>query len=116
MLEAVTRWGAAGADVSDESSLPFAQCPIPGDDSRLDVDAVVAEWCAERQLAMPTHLARRTELHVEALEDLIRRTGRDPPGVGRRARRLDPGCDGELGVARRRDARMGRRDPRPTVA
>ena len=74
LLEAVARCGDLPG-VSEEASLALSRAPVPSDESLLDMDAVVARWCAERGLPVPTDVGRRTEIHLEAVESIIARMG-----------------------------------------
>ncbi len=54
--------------VRDDATSAMQRAPAPEDESWLDVDAVVAQWCAERGEAIPKDVDAKIAIHVRALE------------------------------------------------
>lgn len=65
-------------EVREASNEAMTRSPGPEDEALLDVDAVVARHCAEREVTVPNDLEKRVELHLEALEMLLDRMESEP--------------------------------------
>jgi hypothetical protein len=72
MLEATVRRPDV-AGVRDEASEALERAPSVADENLLDMDAVVARWCAEHGVEMPRDVDAKTALHVRALEEHVDR-------------------------------------------
>ncbi len=55
--------------VRDEASDALERAPMAADESLLDMDVVVARWCAEHDVEFPRDVEARMALHVRALEE-----------------------------------------------
>ena len=58
-------------DVRDEATQRMSRPPVAADESWLDLDAVVARRCAERNEPVPADVDARARLHVQALEEML---------------------------------------------
>jgi Fe-S-cluster containining protein len=58
-------------DVREEATGAMQRAPLPADESWLDVDAVVATWCAERGEPAPEGVDAKVALHLRALEAFL---------------------------------------------
>lgn len=66
-------------DLREEATEATRRAPVAGDESLLDMDAVVSRWCAERGVAVPRDVEDRTEIHLEALESFASRIASRTP-------------------------------------
>ena len=72
MLAATVRRPDVSA-VRDQASQALERAPTASDDNLLDMDAVVARWCAEHGVELPRDVEAKTALHVRALEEHLER-------------------------------------------
>ncbi len=59
------------AGVRDEATSAMQRAPVPDDESWLDVDAVVARWCAARGEPVPDGVDARVAIHLRAIEEWL---------------------------------------------
>jgi Fe-S-cluster containining protein len=57
--------------VHEEAAEVLRRPPMPSDESLLDMDAVVAVWCARHGAPVPHDVEAKTEIHLRALEEFV---------------------------------------------